>query len=377
MCVQMNAGERDCGDAGAGLLGSVRALARAAGQGEALAALVEEGLDAGEKRQLLEVLVRLLWRVYRDAEGQAARFAAGQAVGLHLLPVHFYSPIPDTAKLPASVWELKETPGIAWREGEQLALLGRLGRWNGELAEMIAAEAGAGPGGGAAGEAPGSGGADGDGPGGARAFDERAFRFDNPAFAFTDAAVLYAMLRELRPRRMVEVGCGWSSLIASRAIARQEMQLVQIEPYPPAILEGNPHLAPHELMRRPVQEAPLSLFESLEENDILFIDSTHVSRIGSDVNHLMFEVLPRLRHGVVVHIHDIFLPGEYPRAWIERKRWFWNEQYVVRAFVMFNGAFEIMLANAYLRDRHGEALARAFSCLPRQNGGSLWLRRSR
>ncbi|MBK8266821.1 MAG: class I SAM-dependent methyltransferase [Planctomycetes bacterium] len=140
------------------------------------------------------------------------------------------------------------------------------------------------------------------------------------------------------------------------------------------MLADHPLLSQNRFIAKPVQEIELSLFESLRENDVLFIDTTHVSKIGSDVNHLYFNVLPRLAPGVMIHIHDIFLPGEYPRDWIKNNRYFWNEQYLVHALLLFTSQFEILLANTFLRERHPGEFARAFPALPRQNGGSLWLR---
>ena len=124
----------------------------------------------------------------------------------------------------------------------------------------------------------------------------------------------------------------------------------------------------------PLQEAPLSLFESLGENDVLFIDSTHVSRIGSDVNRLFFEILPRLRPGVLIHVHDVFYPFEYPRHWIMEGR-AWNEIYVLRAFLEFNDRFEIVLFNTYLTQNQRHFIQERFPLCLANEGGSLWLRR--
>ena len=117
------------------------------------------------------------------------------------------------------------------------------------------------------------------------------------------------------------------------------------------------------------------LFATLEENDILFIDSTHVAKIGSDVNYLFFEVLPRLRAGVYVHVHDIFHPFEYPRAWIYEGR-AWTEAYMLRAFLTFNTAFEIVLFNTFLERFHRERFAHKMPLCLRNEGGSIWLRRT-
>jgi hypothetical protein len=115
---------------------------------------------------------------------------------------------------------------------------------------------------------------------------------------------------------------------------------------------------------------------ALGENDILFIDSTHVLRIGSDVQYEFLEVLPRLRPGVYVHIHDIFMPAEYPEAWVRREHRFWTEQYLLQAFLCYNGAFEVIWAGSYMHLKHPDELAAAFASYgPGRHPGSFWIRR--
>jgi hypothetical protein len=118
----------------------------------------------------------------------------------------------------------------------------------------------------------------------------------------------------------------------------------------------------------------LDPFLALERNDILFIDSSHVVKIGSDVNFLLGEVLPRLRPGVYVHVHDIFYPFEYPEAWIAEGR-VWGEAYALKAFLTFNATFEIVLFNTYLERFHREIFEREMPLCLRNEGGSIWLRR--
>jgi hypothetical protein len=110
-----------------------------------------------------------------------------------------------------------------------------------------------------------------------------------------------------------------------------------------------------------VQDVPFSVFESLDRGDILFIDSSHVLKIGSDVQFEFLEILPRLRAGVHIHIHDIFIPQEYPESWIREHRWFWSEQYLLEAFLAFNQSFEITWAGRYMHVRYPERLRSAFS----------------
>jgi len=124
-----------------------------------------------------------------------------------------------------------------------------------------------------------------------------------------------------------------------------------------------------------VQTVPVAQFKQLEANDVLFIDSSHVVKIGSDVNYLFLEVLPRLRPGVIVHIHDIFLPNEYPRAWVLEQCRFWTEQYLLQAFLSFNSDFEIVFANSYMGRRHADMMKATFPNSPWWGGGSFWMRR--
>src|SRR5262249_53737535 len=129
-----------------------------------------------------------------------------------------------------------------------------------------------------------------------------------------------------------------------------------------------------EILELKVQDVPLTFFDRLQAGDFLFIDSTHVVKVGGDVNYLYFEVLPRLRPGVHVHIHDIFFPFEYPRVWVEEGR-IWSEAYLLRAFLLHNEAFEVQFFNTFLERRHRALFERHFPLFLRNPGGSIWLRR--
>jgi hypothetical protein len=129
------------------------------------------------------------------------------------------------------------------------------------------------------------------------------------------------------------------------------------------------------IMRSPMQDVPLATFDVLEPNDILFVDSTHVSKTGSDVNRIVFELLPRLRSGVYVHFHDVFYPFEYPKEWIYEGR-AWNEDYMLRAFLEFNNAYAVVLFGTYLARFHRDVLARTMPMVLENPGGALWLRRA-
>jgi predicted O-methyltransferase YrrM len=264
---------------------------------------------------------------------------------------HFYSPIPDLDDVRHRAGALFGTapaqlPGIDLRDDAQLAVLQEVGALAGEQPWGDAARAGL------------------------------RYRFDNPNFQHGEALALHGMLRRLAPRRIVEVGSGWSSCaildVNDRFLAGRAA-CVFVEPYPELLRELTPG-DDLDVRAVPVQETGLELFTSLQDGDVLFIDSSHVAKVGSDVNHLVHEVLPRLQPGVVVHVHDILYPFEYPQEWVLQGR-AWNEAYVLRAFLEHNRAYRIELFLSHLATRHGEALAAALPLAMRSPGSSLWLRR--
>ena len=144
----------------------------------------------------------------------------------------------------------------------------------------------------------------------------------------------------------------------------------------PFAASGLPDWFPEATVRRePVQAVPPSVFEALRAGDILFIDSSHVAQIGSDVTYLFLEIIPRLHPGVVVHIHDIFLPMEMRKEWVLDEMRFWTEQYLLQAFLAFNREFEVLMANSYLGLYHVDVLRATFPRSPWWGGGSFWMRR--
>jgi hypothetical protein len=266
-------------------------------------------------------------------------------------PGHFYSPHPDLDEYEARVERLldpqSEPAGIDLHEADQLELLEALGAFVAE----------------------------------ARFPDHRdgstRYWFDNPAYAWSDGIVLHAMLRHLRPRRVIEVGSGYSSAMLLDTVdgwLGGDTDVTFVEPYPELL---HSLLRPEDparvtIIEQPVQDVDLGLFAQLGPRDVLFIDSTHVVKPGSDVNHLTFEVLPRLRAGVWVHVHDVFFPFEYPPPWVREGR-AWHEAYLMRAFLMFNSTFEIRWFQGLLVARHRERLAERFPHFSKGEGGSLWL----
>jgi predicted O-methyltransferase YrrM len=272
---------------------------------------------------------------------------------------HYYSPVANTRVLsqePAysQVWPPsgpKATPGLDWRAEQQMALV------RSEFARQSAFSI------------P-------DGPTG----DPHDYHAANEMFSRLDAWMLQAILRYSRPQRVIEVGCGWSSLVTARVNREYfdgSIYFTCIEPYPPDFLDKNIN-GVSQLIVSPVEQVSVDTFLGLTAGDILFIDSSHTVKTGGDVVFLMQEVLPRLADGVVVHIHDIFLPHDYPPEWVFAGR-AWNEQYAVRSFLTFNSAFEILLSVAWMSHFHNDVLAAALPDYPHQyrdGGGSLWIQRT-
>lgn len=288
-------------------------------------------------------------RADRDDQLFATRFRPG----------HFHSPLPSFADIDARAEELfervpRELPGLELREEEQVGRLTRLvRRYLGEMPRY-----------------------------GMQKQPGLRFHHDNSFFSRKDAALLYCMIRDLRPQRIVEVGSGFSSCIMLDTNERffdRAIELTFIEPHPERLYENidAEDARSVRIVEAPVQSVPVSEFERLEANDILFVDSTHVTKLGSDVNRLLFEVLPSLRPGVFVHFHDVFYPFEYPRDWVEEGR-AWNEAYILRAFLQYNEAFRIRLFNSFLLRFHPE-LYDTPEWKPVPGGGSrssLWLEKT-
>ena len=274
---------------------------------------------------------------------------------------HFYSPVPDWAKISARRdmafgRAYGTVPGIDVNASKQLELLHSFSAFYHEM------------------------------PFGATRTATHRYFLDNSFFSYGDGIVLYSMLRHFRPSRVVEVGSGYSSALmldVDEMFLGRSTQFCFVEPYTDRLMslltaEDEQRVR---IERRRVQDVEFGIFESLQANDILFIDSSHVAKFGSDVLWMMSEVTPRLRSGVLIHFHDVLWPFEYPFDWFEEGR-AWNEAYFVRAFLQFNEAFEILFFNSFLelhcRSAVEAALPRAMqSPTSRLTPGnsSLWLRR--
>lgn len=285
-------------------------------------------------------------------------FPLWQRLGFHITRNHFYQPIPDTRTLPAKFWQRhSDLAGIDMNEKKQLQLLADfVKRFKPEYSSIPLSRN--------------------------DTTQPHDYFINNGAFESVDGEVLYCMIRHFRPKKIFEIGSGFSTRLSAMAGLKNGQdgdpcQLKAFEPYPKRFLrKGFPGLS--ELIQQRIQDVPLSEFDRLEANDILFIDSSHVLKIGSDVQYLYLEVLPRLKNGVVVHIHDIFMPAEYPRSWIFRDYHFWTEQYLLQAFLMFNRAFEVLWAGNFMNLNHPDLLESAFPTYIRgkRSLGSFWMRKT-
>ncbi len=207
----------------------------------------------------------------------------------------------------------------------------------------------------------------------------RRYFYQNGSFGALDAVSLAAMARKFQPRRIIEVGSGHSSAamldLVDDGILR-DCELRFIDPdfsrLKALLLPGD--LEKISLTEARVQDVDVGVFQTLEAGDILFIDSSHVAKVGSDVNHLLFRIIPALKPGVVVHIHDVFSAFEYPEIWYKEGR-YWNEQYLIRAFLMFNAEFEIVFLSAYMFDEHNAIFCEKMPATTVTGGGQLWIRR--
>lgn len=283
-------------------------------------------------------------------------FTLWQKHGFHITPNHFYQPIPDTAKLDDSLFDRDfDMPGVDMNDSGQIEFLQKVCMPYRDEYDQFPPQATDNP---------------------------FQFHFGQPMFRMVDAEALHCVVRHFKPKRIIEIGSGHSTLITSAAGVRNAaeghpVRLTCIEPFPgPLLLQGVPGL--ENLIQLPVESVDPAVFAELGANDILFIDSSHVLRIQNDVYREFIEILPRLAPGVLVHVHDIFLPREYPKTWIKDSHFFWTEQYLLQAFLAFNSAFHVLFGACYMHLKHGEHLKRAFrsydsaSVLP----GSFWMRRT-
>ena len=267
----------------------------------------------------------------------------------------FYSPIPSLKEVRRDeerIFDrsLRQLGGIELRQEEQLELLEELGQFYGQQPFTEKPTAGA------------------------------RYFFDNGYFSYSDALLLYRMIRYAKPKRIIEIGSGYSSFVmldTSERFFDNSIQMTFIDPYPERLqsrLTDN-DLKTVNLIPKRVQDVDLERFSELGDGDILFVDSSHVSKVGSDLNHILFEIIPRLSKGVFVHFHDIHYPFEYHTEWILKRQWFWNEAYILRAFLQYNSAFTVRIWNQFLGKHFPERVEKSMPLALKNPGGSLWIQR--
>jgi predicted O-methyltransferase YrrM len=293
-------------------------------------------------------------QLLREAEALRAQLAGLIAAGgAHPLG-HFYSPLPGSEEIARRLALIqaspipRDLPGIDLRVERQLENLKAIG-------EAIA-------------HAPPF-----------PEFENEAFRYyyRNTQYGFNDAIILHGMLRVVRPRRVIEIGSGFSSAVMLDTNDRYlsgQLRCTFIEPYPDR-LENLLRSGDEErcnVIKSKVQDVDPGLFATLEPDDVLFIDSSHVVKFGSDLEYIFREVLPSLSTGVYIHFHDIFYPFEYPEPWITEGH-FWNECYMIRALLSHSSAYHIELFSDYIARFYSAELAAVSPLCLNNTGGNLWL----
>jgi hypothetical protein len=203
----------------------------------------------------------------------------------------------------------------------------------------------------------------------------------NSQFSWLDSRALFVLLKQWKPKRMVEVGSGFSSLITAHVnhnYLEDSIDFSCIEPYPREFLKKKiPGL--NRVIVDKVENVDKAVFTTLIAGDILFIDSSHVAKTGSDVNFLFFEIFPLLKKGVKIHIHDIFLPHDYSKKWVLEENRSWNEQYLLRALLMYSDTFKVLFGSSYAHYKYPDLVIKSLNLKSNQgfSGGSFWIEKVR
>ena len=270
---------------------------------------------------------------------------AFDAVGIQLVLKTYYSPIPDVRRLPASVWEEPDPMrGILFDLDAQVATLRDLSDGLREFGPQ---------------------------------HESHGYIADNPSYPRVDARLLHAMIRRHRPRSVVELGSGHTTRVISQACLANALEghpanFRVIDPYPIAVGDDLPGVS--ERLRLDVQHLPDDTVTALSSGDMLIVDTTHVVKLGSDVNRIVLRLLPLLAPGVFVHFHDIHLPYEYPK-YLADFGLYWAEQYLLQAFLAMNSSYEVVCAVSSLcRERQDAAVATGLA-YPGEYGAAFWIRR--
>ena len=265
-------------------------------------------------------------------------------------PGHFYSPFPSKCDIEEHLARerplLREAPAISMDDALQLGVLDNI-----KIYYPLA-------------------------PFQAEPVDTLLYSADNPNYSYTDSIVLFCMLNHLRPRRLIEIGSGFSTcaiLDTNRISLDSKIYVTAIEPHAEllrTLIGRSSDLL--SIVESKLQDIDLRMFDQLESGDVLFVDSTHVSKLGSDVNCIFFEVFPRLKPGVIIHLHDIYAGFEYPDPWVIEGR-AWNEAYLLRAFLEYNERFRILLFISYLQNAYEAWFQQNMPKTLLDKGGCLWM----
>lgn len=280
-------------------------------------------------------------------------FLSRRSVRLFMPPGHFYSPIVDARTIEDLI--PRQRPAIEVDiPGVDLDLAAMEAHWTAALRYLA------------------------DAPFPDETSERYRYHFRNPAYSYGDALMLRAMILLNRPRRIIEIGSGYSSACTLDTVLEEldgAVDLTFIEPFPDLLYKlmkpGDRERV--RMIPEGVQSVPIDTFEQLEANDILFIDSTHVLKTGSDVAYELAHVLPALRPGVLVHFHDMFYPFEYPYSWAVVENRSWNELYAIRAFLTFNSRFSIVFFADMFMQLRRDLIARTAPKFLQNSGGGLWL----
>lgn len=205
---------------------------------------------------------------------------------------------------------------------------------------------------------------------------ELRYYYDNGYFPYFDAISLFGIIHHFKPKRIIEVGSGFSSAVmldTNELFFKNSIDITFIEPFPQRLNSLLRKTDNANLQIRFLQDVELEMFTKLERNDILFVDTSHVVKVGSELNHVLFEIIPLLKPGVIIHFHDIFYPFEYPKSWVLHDKRSWNEIYFLQSFLMYNSTFKILLFNSFLGNQYAEWLEKNMPLCMRNTGGSFWL----
>lgn len=291
-----------------------------------------------------------MFGILRKLWGSPAFHRATQAVGVNLVPVNFYSNVPSVAEIEDSFEYKGDAPPYldskAFDEQRLRTTLEMLIPYAVDFNPDI----------------------DGD-----EATCANGFFWKNSQFSWSDAMAYHAFLRALQPANVVEIGGGFSSLIARQALQLNGRGKVTcIEPFPRPFLRDQPDIA---LRQKPIQDVSSDdLNAILQDGDVLFIDSTHTVKSGSDCLHIYLRLLPKLERNVYIHVHDIFLPFAMPKEWLLRKRIFWTEQYLLLAWLLGNPNAKLIYGSNYHSHFNTELLDRLMRGRYGAGGSSVWIK---